>query len=127
MYVAIVSSDEKRAKQLGDDILDICLSRGCYSTFLSYTADDDFEKVLDERDFNTVIVTAAGETERRIAKMVADKKPQVKLILLGSAETAVEGYALNADYCSSAVPLEEDMRRIVEIIFPIERMKSYDN
>ncbi len=126
MYVAIVSSDEKRAKRLSDDILDICLSRGCYSTFLSYTADDGFERALDEMEFNTVIVTADGYAERHIAKMVADKKPQAKLILLGSAEAAVEGYTLNADYCSAAEPQEEDMRRIVEIIFPIERMKSYD-
>ena len=127
MYGAIVPSDEKRAKQLGDNILDICMSRGCYSTFLCYTADEDFERALDEREFNTVIITATDEAERRTAKMVADKKPKVKLILLGSAEMAVEGYTLHADYCSAADPQEEDMRRIVEIIFPIERMKTYDN
>jgi len=131
MYVAVLSSDQQRAKRLGDEILDICLNNGCYSTFLSFAADDGFLKELEQREFNTVVITADNATALQMARKVADKQPNAKLVLLGSDRTAVEGYALNAHYCSVTQPQKEDLERIVEIIFPlcvdIERMEHHDN
>lgn len=119
MYVAIVSPDKSHARQLGDDILDACLRCGCYSTFLDYEADDGFLSELHEREFGTVILAVNSENEWRIAEAVVAAQPQAKLILLGSDEAAVKGYALNADYCLSAKPQEEELKQIVQIIFPI--------
>lgn len=119
MYVAIVSPDRSHARRLGDDILDACLSSGCYSTFLDYAADDDFLNELREREFGTVVIAVNGENEWRVARAVASSQPQAKLILLGSDEAAVKGYTLNADYCLSAEPKEEELKQIVQIIFPV--------
>ncbi len=119
MYVAVVSPDKALARQLGDEILDACLRRGCYSTFLDYAADDGFLDELREREFGTVILTVDGENEWRIAEAVASSQPQTKLILLGSDEAAVKGYTLNAAFCLPAKPKEEELRQIVQIIFPI--------
>ena len=119
MFVAVVSPDRSYARRLGDDILDACLRRGCYSTFIDYTADDEFLGALREREFGTVILEIQGENEWRIAQTVVAVRPQAKLILLGSNEAAVKGYALNADLCSSVHPKEDELNRIVQIIFPI--------
>ncbi len=131
MYVAVLSSDRQRAKRLSDEILDICLNNGCYSTFLSFTADDGFLKELEQREFNTVVITIDNALALQLARQVADRQPGAKLVLLGSDRTAVEGYALNAHYCSVAQPQKEDLERIVRIIFPLcidtERMEHYDN
>ncbi len=118
MYVAIVSSDKARAQQLGERILDNCLSNGCYSTFMNFTADHGFLDEMDRREFSTVILTADGVQELMLAKSISDKKPKVKLILLGSDKTAVEGYLVNAHYCADAEPDHKDICRIAEIIFP---------
>ncbi len=124
MYVAIVSPDRSHAKQLGDDILDACLRNGCYSTFLDYAADDGFLNALREREFGTVIVAVSGENEWRIAEAVTASQPQAKLILLGSDEAAVKGYTLNADYCLSAKPKEDELTQIVQIIFPVGKEEA---
>ncbi len=118
MYIAILSSDKTRAQMLGERILDTCLSNGCYSTFMNFTADHGFLDELDRREFSTVILTADGVAELMLAKSIADKKPKVKLILLGSDKTAAEGYSVNAHYCVGAEPGHEDLQRIAEIIFP---------
>ncbi len=119
MYVAIVSSDKTRAQRLGERILDTCLNNGCYSTFMNFTADHGFLEELDRREFSTVILTADGVAELMLAKSISDKKPKVKLILLGSDKTAVEGYSVNAHYCAEAEPEQEDICRIADIIFPV--------
>jgi len=119
MYVAIVSSDKARAERLGERILDTCLSNGCYSTFMNFTADHGFLDELDKREFSTVVLTADGAKELMLAKSISDKKPNVKLILLGSDKAAVEGYSVNAHYCADAEPAHEDICRIADIIFPV--------
>ena len=124
MYVAIVSPDKGHARRLGDDILDACLRCGCYSTFLDYAADDGFLGALREREFGTVILTVNGENEWRIAEAVVAAQPQAKLILLGSDEAAVKGYALNAVYCLSEKPQEEEFKQIVQIIFPVGKEET---
>ncbi len=124
MYVAIVSPDKSHAKQLGDEILDACLRDGCYSTFLDYAADDRFLGELCEREFGTVILAVNGENEWRIAEAVAASQPQAKLILLGSDEAAVKGYTLNADFCLSAKPNEDELTQIVQIIFPVGKEET---
>ncbi len=124
MYVAVVSPDKSHARRLGDDILDTCLRNGCYSTFLDYAADDEFLNALREREFGTVIIAVNGENEWRIAETVAASQPQAKLILLGSDEAAVKGYTLNADYCLSAKPKEDELTQIVQIIFPIGKQET---
>lgn len=124
MFVAIVSPDRCHARQLGDDILDVSLRCGCYSTFLDYAADDEFLHELRQREFGTVVLVVKTENEWRIAEAVADAQPQAKLILLGSDEAAVKSYALNADFCSSEKPKEDELKRIVQIIFPIRKEET---
>ena len=119
MFVAVVSPDRSQARQLCDSILDACLKCGCYSTFIDYVANDEFLNALREREFGTVILKIEGEEEWRIAETVVAVRPKAKLILLGSDEAAVKGYAFNADFCSSANPKEEELNRIVQIIFPV--------
>ena len=124
MYVAIVSPDRRHARRLGDDILDACLSNGCYSTFLDYAADDGFLSALHEREFGTVIIAMGSENEWRIAETVVAVQPQAKLILLGSDEAAVKGYALNADFCLPAKPNQDELMQIVQIIFPVGKEET---
>lgn len=124
MFVAVVSPDRSHARQLGDDILDMCLRNGCYSTFLDFAADDEFLSELREREFGTVILVVNSENEWRIAEAVVAAQPQAKLILLGSDEAAVKGYAFNADFCSSPKPKEAELKQIVEIIFPIGKEET---
>ncbi len=119
MFVAVLSSDKNRAKRLGQKILETCLSNGCYSTFMDFIADRGFLEELERRDFSTVVITADSETELKLAKSITNKKPKVKLILLGSDKTAIEGYALNAHYCADNEPNHEDLRRIADVIFPV--------
>ncbi len=124
MYVAIVSPDKTHARRLGDDILDACLRNGCYSTFLDYAADDGFLSELREREFGTVVIAVNSENEWRIAEAVAASQPQAKLILLGSDEAAVKGYTLNAAICLPAKPQEDELKQIVQIIFPIRKEET---
>lgn len=118
MYIAVLSADQRRAKQLGEQILDTCMQNGCYSTFLSYPANHEFLRELDRRQFNTVVITADSADELYLAHSISKRKPGIKLILLGDQQTAVEGYCLNADYCAKAQPQREDLKRIARIIFP---------
>lgn len=117
MYVAVLSSDKNRAERLGDTILDVCLSNGCYSTFLSFTADESFLKELEQKEFSTVVLSAEGDSHIELAKDIFKRRPEIKLILLGSDRDAVEGYALGAHYCAGHQPEEEDFKRIADIIF----------
>lgn len=119
MYVAVLSSDKLRAKRLGDKILDTCLSNGCYSTFIHFTADKSFLKELEKLDVGTVVLTADSHEELKLAKTITELKPKVKLILLGSDSVAVEGYSLSAHYCAAAEPQQEDLKRIADVIFPV--------
>lgn len=118
MYVAVLSSDKARAQQIGEKILDTCLSNGCYSTFLSFVADHGFLDELERREFNTVVITADSHDELQLARNILSKQPQTKLVLLGSDTTAIEGYSLNAHYCARPEPEYEELRRIANIIFP---------
>lgn len=124
MYVAVVSPDKSHARRLGDDILDACLKNGCYSTFLDFAADDGFLGELREREFGTVIIAVNSENDWRIAEAVAASQPQAKLILLGSDEAAVKGYTLNAAFCLPAKPKEDELKQIVQIIFPIGKEET---
>ena len=119
MFVAVLSSDRNRARRLGQKILEICLSNGCYSTFMDFSADHGFLEEMERREFSTVVLTADSEEELKLARSIADKKPKVKLILLGSDKTAIEGYTLNAHYCAENEPNHEDLRRIADVIFPV--------
>ncbi len=118
MYVAVLAFDKMRAQQIGEKILDTCLSNGCYSTFLSFRADREFLDELERREFNTVVITAYGNEELKLAKSILSKQPQAKLVLLGSDTAAVEGYSLKAHYCSKHDPETEDLERIAKVIFP---------
>ncbi len=119
MYVAVLSSDKLRAKRLGDKILDTCLSNGCYSTFIHFAADASFLSEMEKLDVGTVILTADSPKELELARLIVSKKPNVKLILLGSDSIAVEGYSLSAHYCAASEPMQEDLMRIADVIFPV--------
>lgn len=119
MYVAVLSSDKMRAKRIGERILDTCLSNGCYSTFMAFIADRGFLDEMEKRAFSTVVITADGVSELVLAKTISEKKPNIKIILLGSDRAAVEGYALKAHYCAGTEPEQADLQRIADIIFPV--------
>lgn len=124
MYIAVLSADQRRAKRLGDQILDACMQNGCYSTFLSYSANTEFLRELDRRQFNTVVITADSADELQLAHTISQRQPGIKLILLGDQQTAVEGYSLNADYCAKAEPQHEELKHIARIIFPAVTMQK---
>ena len=118
MFVAVLSSDQEQAKRLGDRILEACLNKGCYSTFLCFRADESFVEELERREFNTVVITANGPHELLLAKLISERQPEAKLVLLGTDKTAVEGYTLNVHYCADTEPGEADLECITTVIFP---------
>ncbi|MBQ8752852.1 MAG: hypothetical protein IJZ13_07090 [Clostridia bacterium] len=118
MYIAVLSSNRERADRLGDRILRHCLQKGCYSTFLSYTADDRFLEELTRREFSTVVLTADGREELLLAEAICARSPRIKLVLLGTNKAAVEGYALDVSYCAGAEPGETELDSIATVIFP---------
>ncbi len=118
MYIAVLSSNRERADRLGDRILRHCLQKGCYSTFLSFTADERFLEELTRREFSTVILTADSREELLLAEAIGVRSPRTRLVLLGTDRAAVEGYALDACYCAGAEPEEAELDSIFTVLFP---------
>ena len=94
------------------------MSRGCYSTFLCFPADGRFLDELSRREFSTVVLTTDSPDELTLAKAITQRQPEVKLVLLGTDEAAVEGYSLNAHYCARSEPCAADLEYISAVIFP---------
>lgn len=94
------------------------MSRGCYSTFLCFPADSRFLDELSRREFSTVVLATDSPDELTLAKAITQRQPEVKLVLLGTDEAAVEGYSLNAHYCAQSEPCAADLEYISTVIFP---------
>lgn len=118
MYVAVLASSPTRATATRDRLLDLSLENGCYSTFLSYPAGEEFLAELERKDIGTVVLHTEAPRHLLLAESIIKRKPEVKLILLGSDEVAAQGYSLQARYCAGHDPDNSDLKQIVDIIFP---------
>ena len=121
MSVAVLSGDCNYSQRMAEQILNVCMEKGCYTSFVPFHCYDEMLAYMAKSPFEAAVIASHNTDHFSHTHRVRELYPELKIVLMtNDSEVAVNGYKIGAVYCTDMQPDSNTLAEIATVLFEPE-------